>query len=151
MISRIAPYLAFCFLFIASILMGQTNKKVAEHIVLGEGITYLKINLPANQVELKTTKGSRILVETTITLSTTNEHLLDYLIQTGRYNLRPIEDKTTHTLTLKKNQQLSNGVLIVKGKEVKEEFIYTIYIPSDQINLMNVETQEDGMVGYIAH
>ncbi|MCP4440725.1 MAG: hypothetical protein GY810_17395 [Aureispira sp.] len=149
MVPRVAPYFVFCFLFATSILIGQTTKKVAEHIVLGECVTHLKIDLPASQVELRTTKSSRILVETSVTLSVSNEHLLDYLAQTGRYNLRPIEDKTNHTLTLTKNQKLSSGVLIVKGKEVREDFVYTIYVPSSKIDLMNVEVQDDGVVGYI--
>ncbi len=109
MIYKAIPTFLVLILFTTSLLVGQTSKKMAEHIALVECVTKLKIELPQNKVDLRSTKGSRILVETNVSLSLSNEHLLGYLIETGRYNLKTTVDNTNHTMTLSVNTKL-NGV-----------------------------------------
>ncbi|MCP4438923.1 MAG: hypothetical protein GY810_08255 [Aureispira sp.] len=113
----------------------QVGKALHKTITVEEGITQLQLDL-AGSVEVKATKSSRILIEVKVRLEeTTNDRLLEYLVNSGRYDFIQRIDKTTGTLTVanKKN----NNVVMVKGKECKETFEYIIHVPE---NIQYVES-----------
>lgn len=113
-------------LFAFSYSYGQASDVVHETINV-QGIEQVKLNLGTKDVEIKSTKGSRIIVESRITISLPNETLLKYLIDSGRYGLETSTDLATGALTLTRKR--NTNVLIVKGAECEEKFAYTIFIP----------------------
>ena len=113
--------------------LNKTDKVVAQHIEVEANIRILALELPSQNYTIKHTKGSRILVETNISLDDVNEHLLKYLIGTGRYRLQLKKDLTAQTISLSPNSHLKN-VLVVKGKEIQETLHYTIYVPDAHID-----------------
>jgi hypothetical protein len=110
------------------------SKKTYQTII-AKNIDLIKINIVGASVELKETKGSRILVETVIKLSVPNEALLDFVIGNGRYELIQTEDQSKRELLLeaKKNK----NVILVKGEACAEIITYTIYVPSSMKAIKN--------------
>lgn len=87
----------------------------------------LEVNSP--NLKVKYTQGTRILVETRVSLSIDNSTLLHFIAQKGRYDLTKELDLTTKCLKLvPKNKQ---DLILVKGKELQEDISYTIYIPRE--------------------
>ncbi|MBL4648698.1 MAG: hypothetical protein JKY03_03130 [Aureispira sp.] len=109
--------------------------KKAYQTIIANNTDLIKINIEGAAVELKETKGSRILVETVIRLSVPNGALLDFVISNGRYELIKTEDQSKRELLLeaKKNK----NVILVKGKTCTEIVTYTIYVPSSMKAIKN--------------
>ncbi|MCH2022445.1 MAG: hypothetical protein MK207_08210 [Saprospiraceae bacterium] len=87
------------------------------------------IDIKGDEVEIKETKGTRILVETLVKLSLPNEALLNFVIESGRYQLIKKYNSSTRELSLKSKK--NRNIIIVKGNECQEEIKYKIYIPLD--------------------
>ena len=92
-----------------------------------ENVETIIVDIKGDEVEIKETKGTRILVETLVKLSLPNEALLNFVIESGRYELIKKHNSSTRELSIesKKNRNL----IIVKGDECKEDIKYKIYIP----------------------
>lgn len=105
----------------------QVSKTIHQTFTLEEA-EKVNINVIGTDVEMKETKGSRILVETHIKISVPNEALLNYIVNNGRYDLMKEVDNTNGEITLKSKK--TRDVLIIQGKEVNEELSYTIYMPT---------------------
>jgi len=112
--------LAFSFSF------GQASN-VAHETITVNGIEQIKLDLGTKDVEIKSTKGSRIIVESRVTISLPNETLLKYLIESGRYGLETSIDAATGTMTLARKR--NSNILIVRGEECEERFSYIIFVP----------------------
>lgn len=89
--------------------------------------TQIDFKVPSNQIAIKTTKGSRVIVESKILLSTPNERLLDFLIDTKRYELQHSYNAQQQRLTIKRPKV--KGAILVQGEEIQETVQYTLYIP----------------------
>ena len=114
------------FLFALSYCYGQSTRYPHETITVA-GIEQIKLDLGTKDVEIKPTKGSRIIVESRVTISLPNETLLKYLIESGRYGLETSIDAATGTMTLSRKR--NSNILIVKGEECEEHFSYIIFVP----------------------
>lgn len=121
----------------------QVSKTIHQTFTL-EDAEKVNINVIGTDVEMKETKGSRILVETHIKISVPNEALLNYIVNSGRYDLLKEVDNTTGEITLKSKK--TRDALIIKGKEVSEELSYTIYMPTS-IKFANNSTLVDNVGG----
>jgi len=86
------------------------------------------VNIEGATVELKETKGTRILIETSIKLSAPNEALLNFIISNGRYELVQTKEESTRELLLEAKED--KNVILVKGVRCAESVAYTIYVPS---------------------
>jgi hypothetical protein len=106
---------------------GQVSKKTYQTIMTGNAET-IKVSIEGATVELKETKGTRILVETKIQLSLPNEALLNFVVESGRYELVQTMNATTRELSLESKK--NKNVIVVKGENCEEDVIYTIYIPA---------------------
>lgn len=104
----------------------QVSKKAYQTIVVGD-TEVLKIAIEGAKVQVKPTKGKRILVETSIVLSVPNQALLDFVVEKGRYNLDQMMDVATRTFSLVSPK--GQNVIIVKGKECEEHVSYIVYVP----------------------
>ena len=107
---------------------GQVSKKTHQTIILGNAEA-IKISIKDATVEIKETKGTRILIETSILLSVPNEALLDFVIENGRYELVQIMDEASRELSIESKKD--NNVIVVKGETCKEHITYTIYVPAN--------------------
>lgn len=129
-------------------LFGQVEKKVSHHITLLETVDQLIIQLPKNKVEVKEIKGSRVLIEIQITLSSGNVRLLDYLAEAGRYEISAKLNEGREALLITKSAE-NNNVIIQKGKEVSEDISYIIYVPSNQLNNVHVDIDSVDAMGFV--
>jgi len=87
----------------------------------------LNIKIPEENIEIRRTAGSRIMVETSVKISMVNDNLLNYLGNSGRYDLSSAYNEAESTITL--SEPKDNNVIIVKGQECVETITYTITIP----------------------
>jgi predicted adenine nucleotide alpha hydrolase (AANH) superfamily ATPase len=112
--------------FAFSFSMAQASE-VAHETIMAQGIEQVKFDLGTKNIEVKRTKGSRIIVESSVKISIPNANLLKYLVKSGRYQLETSIDAATSTLTISRKK--NTNVLIVKGKECEEELTYTVLLP----------------------
>ncbi len=117
-----ALFLSFttCFAFAQS-------TDVAHETINAQGVEQVKFDLGTKDVVVKTTKGSRIIVESRVTISIANETLLKYLIDSGRYGVETNIDASSGVMTITRKR--NKNVLIVKGQECEEKFSFTIFLP----------------------
>lgn len=115
-------------LFAFNFSVAQASE-VAHETILAQGIEQVKFDLNTKNIEVKRTKGSRIIVESSIKISIPNPTLLKYLVKSGRYQLETSIDAATGTMTISRKK--NTNVLIVKGKECQEEFKYTVFLPEN--------------------
>jgi hypothetical protein len=87
----------------------------------------IQVNSPNLQV--KYTQGTRILVETKVSLSIDNLALLNFIAQKGRYDL--VKELDSHTKCIKLVPKNKQDLILIKGKELQENVSYTIYIPRE--------------------
>ena len=113
-------------LLAVSITFGQASN-VSQEIISTAGAAQLILDLGTEHITIKSTKGSRILVETNISLSNPNEKMLDFLISSGRYSLIVSNDPASGALTITRKRNLN--ILIVKGVECVETYSYVIFVP----------------------
>lgn len=131
--------LLFCWVCMGT-SFSQVSKTLHQTFTL-DNAEKVNVNVVAKKIEMKETKGTRILVETKITLSLPNERLLDFVSNSGRYDLTKTMDAGTRELTI--TSKKSNDVIVVKGEECHEILEYTIYMPAS-VKFANNSTLVDG-------
>lgn len=90
--------------------------------------TTLELKVNSQNIQIKPTKGSRIIVEASVKISSPNYNLLEFMQKTGRYELEQQLDANQKVLVLS-TKRLKN-VVVIKGEEIRETIHYTIYLPS---------------------
>lgn len=117
--------LLFAFLFVGALAANaQLARKGTQQAFSTEGVNTIRFNIDPNQVEVRTTRGTRVLVEINVAINGTMP-LLDYAIGTGRYNMTAVTEGST--LTISPNDR--NQAIIIRGETIREELTYTIYMP----------------------
>lgn len=131
--------LLFCW-----VLMGtgysQVSKTLHQTFTL-DAAEKVNINVVAKKIEMKETKGSRILVETKVNISLPNDRLLDFICNSGRYDLIKTVDASTRELTI--SSKKTNDIIVVRGEECLETLEYVIYMPAS-VKFANNSTLVDG-------
>lgn len=119
--------LSIAIAFSSTSLNAQVTRS-ANQAITATDVTTLNLDLKSEAVEIKETKGSRVIIESHITLeSINNTTLLEFLIKSGRYNLDNTLDPTAGILTV--SRKTSGNVLLVKGQECRESVRYVILVP----------------------
>jgi len=109
----------------------STNQAIST-----SNVSKLQLNLFSPNIEVREIKGSRLIIESHITVEgVTNSTILEYIIKAGRYELTSKTDASTQTLTL--TRKMSDKVLMVKGQACSESVRYVILVPS---SIQSVET-----------
>jgi cell division protein YceG involved in septum cleavage len=118
----------FVFLSLPIVLSAQVSTSLNQSF-RAESAQSIVLQINSSNLEIKYIQGSRILVETKVSLSAGNSSLLDFVAKEGRYNLVKEMNVNTKCLTLvpKKTQNL----ILIKGKELQEHISYIIYIPKE--------------------
>ena len=121
-------FLICCFWFLnIHCSFSQISKKTHQTIIT-DNAESVRINIKDAEVEIKETKGTRILIETSIVLSVPNESLLNFVVENGRYELIQKMDASTRELSLESRKD--KNVIVVKGETCAEHITYTIYVPT---------------------
>lgn len=87
----------------------------------------MNLNVENSAVVIKTIKGSRVVIEMLISISSPNSNLLEFIAKEGRYNLEKSFDEETQTLILAAKKH--KNIITIKGQEISEEVSYVIYVP----------------------
>ncbi len=130
-ISNVLALLVALFL-LPTISNAQTTTKTSEDVICTTTHqSELNIFVPENvQIVTKSCKGTRIIVETSISIEGSIKAILvDYLVSQGRYSLRKEYNDNSITLSLKDLQPIATKT---EGTTniLYEKITYTIYIPS---------------------
>jgi hypothetical protein len=120
-------FVSLLCLFFSHFCLGQVSKKTYQTII-ANNTEVIRIHIEDATIELKETKGTRILVETAIKLSVPNEALLNFVVGNGRYELVQTKNESTRELLLEAKKD--KNVILVKGELCAESVVYTIYVPA---------------------
>ena len=85
------------------------------------------LDVKSKEVVIKTIKGSRIVIEMLINISSPNTNLLEFMAKSGRYDLEKSFNSETQTLVLTATNH--KNIISIKGKEISEQVSYVIYLP----------------------
>lgn len=113
-------------LFVSTAVIGQTSQKIAQIHTMPNETKAIFLEMSKNQVEIVRVKGTRISVEAVVRMSAGTAPLLDYLVKSGRYELKATID-AIGSLTL--SPQKNKNPLMIKGEECQEVITYVIHIP----------------------
>lgn len=100
-------------------------EKVTHQAFKTDEITKVRFNIDPDVIEVRSTRSSRVLVETTIEMGTPSMPLLEYAIGTGRYELESVVEGGIMTITPKPRKH----AIVIKGQEVSENLKYVIMVP----------------------
>ena len=130
----IAIFIAVIF---SSSLSAQATASTNE-LIAAANIEVINLDLDSDNIEIRETKGSRIIIESHIKLTTvSNSAMLNFLVNSGRYALENKADATTQTLSITRNKTMN--VLLVKGKECEEVISYIILVPAS-VKIVNTKS-----------
>lgn len=101
--------------------------------------TNLFLKLHTSNVEIKYTRGSRVMITGKVLLGISNIFFLDVLIEKGRYELFLSSDGGSGLRLEDKSRQ----PMILQGEQCREEVTYVIYIPETVTSV----AFEDSMTG----
>ena len=118
--------LLFCLLLCYSVSYSQVTT-ILHQAFSTDGASTIRINIDEENLKVKETKGSRVIIETRISISLPNKNLLDFIAENGRYDLIKSYDTSTKEIVL--SSQEHKNVLIVKGEVCEEMLDYTVYLP----------------------
>jgi hypothetical protein len=136
----------FITVFIAVIFSTSLSAQATattNELITATNIEVLNLDLDSDNIEIKETKGSRVIIESHIELTTvSNSAMLKFLVSSGRYALENRADATTQTLSITRKKTMN--VLLVKGKECEEVISYTILIPNS-IKVVNTKSPAESI------
>ena len=114
----------------ASISVAQTSSIKLNQTFSSREINSIDVDIKNPNLQVKTIKGSIIVVEISIEISSTNFRLLEFVADKGRYNILGKFDKENKRLSLK-DPKIKDEIKF-KGKTIQEKVIYTVYIPENK-------------------
>ncbi|MGH1335769.1 MAG: hypothetical protein ACRBFS_06545 [Aureispira sp.] len=141
----IVTLLLILVLFCSKESLAQTSKQMVQLHQVPNHVTTVHLQLPSNKVRIVKTKSSRISIETTISLDAGSPPLLDYLIQSKRYELKAKSSSDSPVLLLALAP--SSKVLIIKGAVCQEALTYVVYVPE---HLLKVTTSYSAITASLA-
>lgn len=111
-------------------IIAQNTKPVQHHIETAVQIVsidcnkHLVLDFDAENLEVVTTKGSRVIVEMTVKFDAPSDAVANFIMKTNRYEVELLNDDKCQRLAAK-----SKGQLIVMGQELQENVSYKIFVP----------------------
>src|SRR6187431_1544694 len=123
--------LAICFFSVVS-SFAQASMKYTQTFASFDA-DKIKVDIKGDNVQViyKEIKGTRIVLETTVAISSDNIRLLEFVVEGGRYELNKNYDASTRELTV--SNKKDNDLIIIKGQQIKEEITYVIYLPESAV------------------
>lgn len=131
-------FIAILFSIIFSSSLSAQAMASTNELISATNIEILNLNLDSDNIEIKETKGSRIIIESHIKLTTVSSSaLLSFLINSGRYTLENNRNVATQTLSI--TCKKTRNVLLVKGEECEEVIFYKILVPAS-VKIVNTKS-----------
>lgn len=131
-------FIAILFSIIFSSSLSAQAMASTNELISATNIEILNLNLDSDNIEIKETKGSRIIIESHIKLTTVSSSaLLSFLINSGRYTLENNRNVATQTLSIACKK--TRNVLLVKGDECEEVIFYKILVPAS-VRIVNTKS-----------
>jgi hypothetical protein len=118
------------FFTLHSISVAQSSSIKLNQTFSCRNINSIDIDVQNPNVELKRIKGSILVIEISVEISSTNFRLLEFVGNKGRYNMLGKIDTETQQLRLQ-NPTMRDEIK-VKGEKIKEQVRYTLYIPENK-------------------
>ncbi len=119
--------LGLLLLAACSTSFAQATASTNQTISVGE-LNSLELDLRSSNVEIRSTKGSRVIIESHVTLETVNNNsMLEYLIKAGRYELLTTTDAGAKSIHIQR--KVNSNILIIKGQECAESVRYIVLVP----------------------
>jgi hypothetical protein len=118
------------FFALHSISVAQSSSIKLNQTFSCRNINSIDIDVQNPNVELKRIKGSILVIEISVEISSTNFRLLEFVGNKGRYNMLGKIDTETQQLRLQ-NPTMRDEIK-VKGEKIKEQVRYTLYIPENK-------------------
>ena len=117
------------YFFSFSNLFSQSNLKFSQTFTCRKS-NHINIDISNPNLVIKSVKGSIIVVEASVEISSNNYRLLEFLTNNGRYNLKfdITEDDKLITISDKNNKDK----IKIKGITIGEKISYTLYIPENK-------------------
>lgn len=132
----------FFSLILSSNLFAQATAS-ANEMISAANIETINLDLDSDNIEIKETKGSRIIIESHIKLTTvSNSAMLDFLVSSGRYALENRADATSQTLNITRKKAMN--VLLVKGEECEEVITYIVLVPAS-VKVVNTKSPAESI------
>ncbi|WMX14077.1 MULTISPECIES: hypothetical protein [unclassified Aureispira] len=119
-------FYAWIFFIFPILLSAQVSTSLNQSFTI-DAAQSISIQVNSPNLNIKYIQGSRILVETRVSLAIDNTALLEFIAQKGRYDL--IKEIDPNTKCLKLTPRKNENLLVVKGEQLQENVSYTIYIP----------------------
>ncbi len=123
--------LTLCFLFLGCSLIAQVTKTVHQTFEIEEEVVNVALDI-YDEFVVEEWAGNNIMVVTKIELTSGAQHLLDFYVKEGRYNLESSGEDTALSLVSKDN--------VRRGMKYKDLTVYEtvkmkLYIPENfQLN-----------------
>ena len=103
----------------------QSSAKSSTHqAIVTDGVKTVRFNIDPSLVEVRSTRSTRVMVESNITMNA-SAALLDYTMKTGRYDLVPVTVGDVMTISPAERKQ----TIIIRGEIITEDVTYVIYVP----------------------
>lgn len=118
------------YFFSLNNLFSQTSSLKFSQTFTCRTSNNINLNIDNPNVEIKSIKGSIIVVEASIEITSTNYRLLKFLQESGRYNIESVKTEDGKQITL--TDRKKKDEIKIKGKTIIEYVNYTIFIPEGQ-------------------
>jgi len=120
--------LTFCFLFIGVSIFAQVTKTLHQTFEIESEVTNVALDI-FDEFEVEEWAGNNIMVVTKIELTSGVQHLLDFYVKEGRYDLDSSGEEET-ALSLVSKDKIRRGMKY-KDLTVYETVKMKLYIPED--------------------
>ena len=124
--------ITLCFLFLGATLFGQVTKTIHQTFEIEEEVESVALDI-FDKFEVEEWAGNNIMVVTKVDLTSGAQHLLDFYVNEGRYDVEASGEEDT-ALSLVSKDNVRRG-LKYKDLTVYEEITMKLYIPENfQLN-----------------
>ena len=123
---KLINVIVLLFATVALYAQDRGFKKIDHQVHEIHGLSSVDFQVDGLPHEVKSTKGTRVLVDIIIHSNVQSEAVLNYLMKEGRYVMEATIDKTTQKLQFSPKEL---GVIVIKGKPLVEEISYIFYVP----------------------
>jgi len=112
-------------LFLSTTTAAQGVRRVSHQAFVTTEASSVRFNIDPSLIEVRSTKGSRVMVETNIHMNVKSMPLLDFAIGTGRYEL---ESEMQGSILVIKPKERTHPIMM-KGEPVEETVTYILFMP----------------------
>jgi hypothetical protein len=111
----------------SSITVDAETSKFLRQTFTMDDFKEVILDVGKDDVVFEKTKGSRVIIETSVKISTANFMVLEYLANRGRYDFKKSVDNYTEEVII--SACIEKEDIVIKGETLKEEVKHVIYIP----------------------